>query len=65
MPERHEAVIERFNESAPCTWCEKTGEAVTITFASGFLKGAPVCWKCLQKAVRVNHKQSQHAGAEA
>jgi len=58
MPDRHAAVIERFNDSTTCTWCEKTGETVTITFTSGFLQDAALCWKCLQKAVRVNHKQT-------
>lgn len=44
-------------ENETCTWCEKPTEVVTATFDSGFLKNAPVCWKCLQKAVRVHHKQ--------
>jgi hypothetical protein len=50
-------VISDYHETDTCTWCEKQEEAVTVTFDSGFLKHAPVCWKCLQKAVRVHHKQ--------
>jgi len=50
-----------YHESETCTWCEKQGEAVTVTFQSGFLQNAPVCWKCLQKAVRVHHKQQAQA----
>ncbi len=49
--------ISSYQENETCTWCEKECEAVTVTFESGFLKNAPVCWKCLQKAVRVHHKQ--------
>lgn len=53
--------ISSYQENESCTWCEKECEAVTVTFESGFLKNAPVCWKCLQKAVRVHHKQQSQA----
>ena len=45
------------HDSAKCMWCEKTAEAVTVQFESGFLKKGELCWKCLQQAVRVHHRQ--------
>jgi len=46
-------------ESCKCTWCEKENEGVEATFGSGFLtKGTKLCFKCLQQALRVDHKQT-------
>lgn len=47
------------HEQQQCGWCEKEKEAVTVTFADGFLKEAPLCWSCLQKAIRVRSRQEQ------
>ena len=58
-----EATLTSLKDPMDCTWCGKGGETVTISFASGFLQDAPLCWKCLQQAVRVNHKQSMQAAA--
>jgi len=49
--------ISAWHESETCTWCQKNGEAVTVTFDSGFLRDSSLCWKCLQQAVRVHHTQ--------
>jgi hypothetical protein len=49
--------ISAWHESATCTWCQKDGEAVTVTFESGFLRDSDLCWKCLHQAVRVHHTQ--------
>lgn len=49
--------LSEFHEAASCTWCEREIESVSATFESGFLTDAPMCWKCLQKAVRVYHRQ--------
>lgn len=46
-------------ESASCTWCEKDRECVTATFEDGFLKGSPLCWGCLQKAVKVRSREGE------
>jgi len=51
------ALISAYHEKANCSWCEKEHEAVTIEFDNGFLKKGPLCWKCLQQATRVHHKQ--------
>ena len=51
------ALITEYHESAKCSWCEKTAEAVTVQFDSGFLTKGELCWKCLQQATRVHHKQ--------
>ena len=56
------AVISDYAEAAMCTWCEKETEAVIVAFDGGFLHQAPLCWKCLQKAVRVRHKQEAQNG---
>jgi len=42
-----------------CTWCDKQRECVSTTFDDGFLKNAPLCWGCLQKAVRVRSRQQE------
>lgn len=51
--------ISAWHESATCTWCQKDGEAVTVTFESGFLRDSDLCWKCLKQALRVHHQQQQ------
>ena len=33
------------------------GNSVTADFGDGFIRNAPLCWKCLQKAVRVRNRQ--------
>jgi len=51
--------ISAWLDSATCTWCQKDGEAVTVTFESGFLRDSSLCWKCLKQALRVHHQQQQ------
>jgi hypothetical protein len=51
------ALILAFHESTQCTWCEKTAEGVTVHFDGGFLNKGALCWKCLQQATRVHHRQ--------
>lgn len=51
------ALISALAEKATCTWCEKETEAVTVEFDGGFLTKGWLCWKCLQQATRVHHKQ--------
>jgi len=46
-----------WHEEATCTWCERTKECVTADFGDGFIKRAPLCWRCLQKAVKVRNRQ--------
>lgn len=50
-------VLSAWKEEANCAWCEKPRECVTTEFEDGFLKEAPLCWSCLQKAVKVRAKQ--------
>ena len=45
-----------WHENDSCTWCERTKECVTVDFADGFLTSAPLCWRCLQKSVRVRNR---------
>ena len=45
--------LTNWHQEALCTWCEKSRECVTTEFGDGFLKAAPLCWACLQKAVKV------------
>jgi hypothetical protein len=47
-----------WHASATCSWCEKDREAVTVDFADGFLRQAPLCWSCLQKAIKVRNRQA-------
>ena len=46
-----------WHEQQRCTWCEKEKESVSASFDDGFLKNAPICWGCLQKAVKVRSRQ--------
>jgi hypothetical protein len=52
------ALISAYYESAGCTWCNRTAECVTVQFDGGFLLKSELCFKCLQQAVRVHHKQT-------
>ena len=58
-----QVMISDLYESQACAWCEKQTEAVTVEFYGGFLQKCSLCWKCLQQAVRVHHRQT--AGATA
>ena len=51
--------LSAWHQSAACCWCERTKECVTVEFADEFLSKGPLCWLCLQKAVRVRNKQQQ------
>lgn len=51
-------VLTTWNERDTCTWCEREKECVTAAFADGFLDSVPLCWKCLQKAVKVRSRQA-------
>ena len=51
--------LTNWHQEALCTWCEKSRECVTTEFADGFLKAAPLCWACLQKAVKVRSRQQE------
>ena len=51
------ALISAFHEKTNCSWCQKETEAVSVEFDGGFLRKGPLCWRCLQQAVRVHAKQ--------
>ncbi|MEX1096241.1 MAG: hypothetical protein WED34_09345 [Planctomycetales bacterium] len=53
-----QVVLTAHHDEQGCTWCEKSRECVTVTFDDGFLKNAPLCWGCLQKAVKVRSRQT-------
>lgn len=53
------AIISHYHEKTNCTWCQRDTEAVTVEFDGGFLQKGPLCWKCLQQATRVHHKQHE------
>lgn len=46
-------LITAWHETAQCVWCEKEKEAVSVEFGDGFLSNSQICWRCLQKAIRV------------
>ena len=52
-----EAKITAWHENASCTWCEKEREAVTVDFNDGFIQDAPLCWACLERAVKVRARK--------
>lgn len=54
-------VLTSWHEQENCTWCERPKECVTVDFGDGFIRHAPLCWKCLQKAVKVRYRQRQAA----
>jgi hypothetical protein len=58
------AILSAYHESTKCMWCGKTAEAVTVQFDGGFLSAGELCWKCLQQATRVHHKQQTEASTQ-
>ena len=50
-----------WHETETCTWCERTKECVTADFGDGFIQNAQLCWRCLQKAVKVRSRQESHS----
>jgi len=55
-----DVTLTAWQESEACTWCEREKECVTVAFADGFLASVPLCWRCLQKAVRVRNRTTTH-----
>lgn len=53
------ALISRWFAAATCVWCEREKECVTAEFADGFLAKSQICWRCLQKAIKVRSQQEQ------
>ena len=56
--------LTQYHESETCTWCERTKECVTADFDDGFLQKVPLCWSCLQQAVKVRNKQRSKAAVK-
>lgn len=50
-------VITNPQASATCVWCDRKREAVQATFSDGFLTDVPICFKCLQQAIKVRSGQ--------
>ena len=46
-------LITAWHDNAECVWCEKEKETVSVEFGDGFLTNSKICWRCLQKAIRV------------
>ena len=57
-----DAKITAWQEQDLCTWCEKERECVTVDFGDGFIRQAPLCWSCLQNAIKVRSKQDAQRG---
>lgn len=53
-------LLTTWQESATCSWCDRTKECVTAEFGDGFLSKGPMCWPCLQKSVRARNRQEQN-----
>lgn len=52
-------LISRWFAAAKCVWCEREKECVTAEFGDGFLAKSQICWRCLQKAIKVRSQQDQ------
>ena len=52
------ALISQRHEKGTCVWCEKEKECITVEFSDGFLSKNEICWRCLQKAVKVRSQQN-------
>lgn len=50
--------ISDWSETDSCLWCSKQRECVTVDFDDSFLQKAPLCWPCLQNAIRVRSRQA-------
>lgn len=42
-----------WSEKDTCIWCEKEKECVTAEFGDSFTGDGQFCWRCFQKAVKV------------
>lgn len=49
--------LTQWHTDASCVWCERSTECVTVNFEDGFVREAPLCWKCLAKATKVRSQQ--------
>lgn len=56
MSDARSYTLTDFNPSGECAWCGKSVETLNATDSSGFLVGAPLCFKCLAKAVGIAHR---------
>ena len=52
-------LISRWFAAAKCVWCEREKECVTAEFGDGFLAKSQICWRCLQKAIKVRSQQDK------
>ena len=50
--------LTEWHEEATCHWCEHQRECVTTNFHDGKLQPLPLCWNCLQKAVKMRGRQA-------
>ena len=57
--------LTQWHDEATCHWCERQRECVTTNFHDGALQPLPLCWNCLQKAVRVRGRQTNPNSAAA
>jgi hypothetical protein len=57
--------LTNWHETTTCAWCEKEHECVTADFGDGFIQHAALCWKCLQKAVKVRSRQERERTTKA
>jgi hypothetical protein len=48
------------DEQQPCVWCDHTKEVIEVTFDDGFLEKGHLCWRCLQRAVRVRSRKEDN-----
>ncbi len=53
-----------WQDAVACTWCDKSRDCVVATFSDGFLKDSPLCFKCLETAMKVRSRQAQKPPAK-
>ena len=53
------------SDSAECVWRDRTKQVVEVTFDDGFLEEGNLCWRCLQRAVRVRARRQENGNGQA
>ncbi len=57
-----QVTVKGVSEQETCVWCEKEKECVRADFGDSFAGDAQFCWRCFQKAVKVQSQKSKRSG---
>lgn len=56
-----QVTLTAWSDKETCIWCEKEKECVRADFGESFSGDAQFCWRCFQKAVKVQSQKTKRA----